>query len=93
VHPLQLIESVARLIRELESLYHGLPQDLEWSYDGDQLWVLQLRPITTLKPIWTRKIAAEVIPGVIRPLTWSINRPLTCGVWGEIFTLVLGKGS
>jgi pyruvate,water dikinase len=36
---------------------------------------------------------AEVIPGVIRPLTWSINRPLTCGVWGEIFTLVLGKGS
>ncbi len=91
--PLQLIESVARLTRELESLYHGLPQDLEWSYDGDQLWVLQLRPITTLKPIWTRKIAAEVIPGVIRPLTWSINRPLTCGVWGEIFTLVLGKGS
>ena len=44
-------------------------------------------------PIWTRKIAAEVIPGVIHPLTWSINRPLTCGVWGEIFTLVLGDAS
>ncbi len=40
--------------------------------------------------MWTRKIAAEVIPGVIHPLTWSINRPLTCGVWGELFTLVLG---
>ena len=40
-------------------------------------------------PIWTRKIAAEVIPGVIRPLTWSINRPLTCGVWGDLFTTVL----
>jgi pyruvate,water dikinase len=52
--------------------------------------VLQSRPITTLLPIWTRKIAAEVIPGVIHPLTWSINRPLTCGVWGEFFTLVLG---
>ncbi|MFO0173611.1 MAG: pyruvate phosphate dikinase PEP/pyruvate-binding protein, partial [Aphanizomenon sp.] len=40
---------------------------------------------------WTRKIAAEVIPGVIHPLTWSINSPLTCGVWGEIFTIVLGE--
>ncbi|MFP4008616.1 MAG: PEP-utilizing enzyme, partial [Spirulinaceae cyanobacterium] len=29
--------------------------------------------------------------GAIRPLTWSINRPLTCGVWGEIFTVVLGQ--
>ncbi|HEY9864128.1 MAG TPA: PEP-utilizing enzyme, partial [Candidatus Obscuribacterales bacterium] len=48
---------------------------------------------TNLYPIWTRTIAAEVIPGVIPPLTWSINRPLTCGVWGEIFTLVLGKKS
>jgi pyruvate, water dikinase len=55
------------------------------------LWLLQARSITTLHPIWTRKIAAEVIPGIIRPLTWSINRPLTCGVWGEIFSLVLGK--
>ncbi|MEO1593072.1 MAG: PEP-utilizing enzyme, partial [Cyanobacteria bacterium J06632_22] len=55
-----------------------------------QLWVLQSRPVTTLRPIWTRKIAAEVIPGAIRPLTWAINRPLTCGVWGDIFTIVLG---
>ena len=67
----------------------GIPQDIEWSFDGQQLWVLQSRPITTLLPIWTRKIAAEVIPGVIRPLTWSINRPLTCGVWGDLFTTVL----
>ncbi len=89
--PPYLIETVARLARELESVFHGIPQDIEWTYDGQQLWLLQARSITTLQPIWTRKIAAEVIPGVIRPLTWSINRPLTCGVWGEIFSLVLGK--
>lgn len=89
--PRSLIESVARLARELEDLFHGIPQDIEWTYDGDQLWLLQARAIATLQPIWTRKIAAEVIPGVIRPLPWSINRPLTCGVWGEIFGLVLGK--
>ena len=89
--PTSLVEEVAILTRELESLWHGLPQDIEWSYASGQLWLLQARRITTLAPIWTRRIAAEVIPGVIRPLTWSINRPLTCGVWGEIFTIVLGE--
>ncbi|MGK7890205.1 MAG: glycerol-3-phosphate acyltransferase [Leptolyngbyaceae cyanobacterium] len=89
--PPRLLQHVAYLVRHIEDHYHGIPQDMEWSYDGHSLWVLQSRPITTLVPIWTRKIAAEVIPGFIRPLTWSINRPLTCGVWGEIFTLVLGE--
>lgn len=88
--PPSLVEEVARLTRQLESRYHGIPQDVEWTYDGEQLWILQTRPIVTGLPIWTRKIAAEVIPGKIRPLTWSINRPLTCGVWGEIFRIVLG---
>ncbi|MFW9262574.1 glycerol-3-phosphate acyltransferase [Nostoc sp. CALU 546] len=88
--PQGLIKQVAYLAYRLEKRYHGTPQDIEWSYDGQTLWVLQSRPITTLLPMWTRKIAAEVIPGVIHPLTWSINRPLTCGVWGELFTLVLG---
>ena len=88
--PQALIKQVVYLVRRLEKQYHGLPQDIEWTYDSQNLWVLQSRPITTLLPIWTRKIAAEVIPGVIQPLTWSINRPLTCGVWGYFFTLVLG---
>jgi len=88
--PPRILERVAYLVRHLENRYHGIPQDMEWSYDGKILWLLQCRPITNLTPIWTRKIAAEVIPGCIRPLTWSINRPLTCGVWGDIFTIVLG---
>jgi len=89
--PPQLLREVARLAREVEARYHGVPQDIEWSYDGRTLWLLQARPVTTLLPIWTRKIAAEVLPGVIRPLTWSINQPLTCGVWGSLFTVVLGR--
>ena len=89
--PTELLESVALIAKELEELFQGIPQDIEWTYDGEKLWLLQTRSITTLQPIWTRKIAAEVIPGLIKPLTWSINKPLTCGVWGEIFHLVLGK--
>ncbi|MGD1953264.1 MAG: PEP/pyruvate-binding domain-containing protein, partial [Leptolyngbyaceae cyanobacterium] len=87
----RLIQQIAYLTRHLEQQFGDIPQDVEWTYDGQQIWVLQSRPITTLIPLWTRKIAAEVIPGVIHPLTWSINQPLTCGVWGDLFTLVLGK--
>ena len=89
--PHEIVESAAILAREMEDLFEGIPQDIEWTYDGNKLWLLQVRPITTMQPIWTRRIAAEVIPGKIRPLTWSINQPLTCGVWGKIFTIVLGS--
>ncbi|MBE9066745.1 glycerol-3-phosphate acyltransferase [Leptolyngbya cf. ectocarpi LEGE 11479] len=89
--PSRLIQQIAYLTRHLECRFGDIPQDVEWTYDGEQIWVLQSRPITTLVPLWTRKIAAEVIPGVIRPLTWSINQPLTCGVWGDLFTIVLGQ--
>lgn len=89
--PHQVIREVAIIAREIERLYYGIPQDIEWIYDGKIIWIVQQRPITTLQPIWTRKIAQEVIPGCIYPLVWSINHPLTCKVWGDIFTLVLGE--
>ncbi|NJM00064.1 MAG: pyruvate phosphate dikinase PEP/pyruvate-binding protein [Synechococcaceae cyanobacterium SM2_3_2] len=89
--PVAVLEELVALTQELEARFHGIPQDIEWIWDGHHLTLLQCRPITSLQPIWTRTIAAEVIPGAIRPLTWSINRPLTCGVWGELFTLVLEK--
>ncbi|WP_445243464.1 MULTISPECIES: glycerol-3-phosphate acyltransferase [unclassified Microcoleus] len=85
-----IIAELAKQAQAIEAFFHGIPQDIEWSWDGEKVWILQSRPITNLQPFWTRTIAAEVIPGAIRPLTWSINRPLTCGVWGEIFKVVLG---
>jgi pyruvate,water dikinase len=85
------LDQLRTLALQIEEIFENTPQDIEWTWDGRRIWILQARPITTLLPVWTRTIAAEVIPGAIRPLTWSLNRPLTCGVWGEIFTLVLGR--
>ncbi|MEG3844593.1 glycerol-3-phosphate acyltransferase, partial [Microcoleus sp. herbarium14] len=84
-----IVTELVKVAQAIEAFFHGIPQDIEWSWDGEKIWILQSRPITNLQPFWTRTIAAEVIPGAIRPLTWSINRPLTCGVWGEIFKVVL----
>lgn len=41
------VVEVARLARDIESHY-GRPQDVEWAFHGDRLYVLQARPITAL---------------------------------------------
>ncbi len=38
--------ALAALGRDVESLF-GRPQDIEWAIAGDDIWVLQARPITT----------------------------------------------
>jgi pyruvate,water dikinase len=40
------ITRLAAVGRELEGAFGG-PQDIEWAYVGDDLFVLQSRPITT----------------------------------------------
>ncbi len=86
--PQAILTEVALLAREIENLYYGVPQDIEWTHDGKQLWLLKTQPIKSLQPIWSNKIAAQIIPGTMKPLTWSINRTLVCRVWAEIFTLI-----
>lgn len=49
-------EPFARMARELEKVF-GTPQDAEWAFDGETVWLLQTRPITTIKRparVWTR---------------------------------------
>ena len=88
--PPGIIKQVAILVRRLEERYQGVPLDVEWSYDGRTLWVLQARPISTLMPVWTRRLVTEFIPGTLHPLSWSINRPLMSSVCGGLLALVLG---
>ncbi|WP_394831449.1 hypothetical protein LVJ94_33545 [Pendulispora rubella] len=62
----------------------GCPQDVEWAIDAEgKIYVLQARPITTLKtppePTGTRRVfdntnIVESYPGVTTPLTFSFVR-------------------
>ncbi len=38
---------VARLALEVQRHHHGIPQDVEWTFDDTALWLVQARPITT----------------------------------------------
>ena len=77
----------------------GCPQDIEWAIDGDQLYLLQSRPITTLVAwnpltgewndslsgdyVWSRNNFGEARPDVMSPFTFSISDE----VWSEISIL------
>ena len=55
--------------------------DIEWAYDGRDLYLLQMRDITTLNRhnVYSNHISREMLPGVIKPLIGSVNVPLVGG--------------
>jgi pyruvate,water dikinase len=71
---------------------YGAAVDLEWVYDGRQVYWVQLREITTIKNLnlYSHRIPREMLPGMIKPLIWSINIPLVGGVWKQLLTELIG---
>jgi pyruvate,water dikinase len=53
------IVALAKVGKMIEDLYK-FPQDIEWAREGKQLFILQTRPITTLKPKDTGKILRKI---------------------------------
>jgi len=79
------VRHIARLARR--------PVDAEWAFDGERVYWLQYRGITALRnaDVFSNRIAREQLPGLIKPLVWSINIPVVCGAWKTIFLQLLGK--
>ncbi len=67
--------------------------DLEWVYDGKQIYWLQMRKITAQHSgkIYSNRISKEMIPGLIKPLVWSVAIPVHSHHWSQIIQRVLGK--
>lgn len=65
------LSKVATLLREVDEV-SGFPQDIEWGIVGEDLHLLQARPVTRIPPRWTRDESAERFPDVITPLTWDM---------------------
>ncbi|MBN2537275.1 hypothetical protein JXB37_03250, partial [candidate division WOR-3 bacterium] len=68
------------------------PADLEWVWDGERLWWVQLRPITAIDnvTIYSNRISREFLPGMIKPLVWSVNIPLVNAAWIRLFDELVG---
>jgi pyruvate,water dikinase len=82
----EAIEAALELEREF-----GDPQDVEWAHDGERLYIVQSRPITTVSMegdddgfdtkigsdhAFTTAGIAESLPGVLPPLQWTTAAPL-----------------
>ncbi|MBH0208408.1 MAG: hypothetical protein HP495_07815, partial [Nitrospira sp.] len=70
---------LAQIAKEIERTF-GQPADIEWAFDTEQLWILQARPITTVRPTpdltnddceWSRTNFKETLPELPSPLSLS----------------------
>jgi pyruvate,water dikinase len=80
----QVLELARLLLRASWAFGEGQnPQDLEWAYDGERFWVLQVRPVTRVphwtfpgvagQPvIWSNANVRDVIPGIPSVLGWNV---------------------
>lgn len=57
------IAQLARQARQIEA-WAGKPQDIEWAFAGDELFILQSRDITTLADTGSTLFTPQVIEGV-----------------------------
>jgi phosphohistidine swiveling domain-containing protein len=65
------MQALAGLLNRVEDHY-GYPQDVEWAFEGERLYLLQARPITRLPERWTRDESAERFPNPVSHLCWEL---------------------
>jgi phosphohistidine swiveling domain-containing protein len=89
--PLSLAEQV---VTETSSIAKTLKSsiDLEWAWNGKELYWLQVRAITTLNKhnIYSNHMSKEMLPGMIKPLIWSVNIPMKSKVFVQFMDEMLG---
>jgi pyruvate,water dikinase len=84
----QIIEETSKISEKLNSHV-----DLEWVFDGEKLYWLQVREITTLaqRNVYSNNISKELLPGMIKPLISTINIPMVCSMWVRLLNEMVGK--
>jgi len=88
--PPELMDEVVSYTREIEKKY-GRAADLEWVFDGKDLCFVQVRGIIFHDiSIYSNRISREVLPGIIKPLVWSVNVPVVNGAWTRILKRLTG---
>lgn len=89
--PPQVVREAARLALHAEELF-GAPQDVEWGWDGETMWLLQSRPMTALADleVYSDTFSAEVWPGLIKPLVFDVGDVAVNRAWGRMLTAVAG---
>lgn len=86
----QILE-LTQTAKDIEKAFSG-PQDIEFAFEADTLYILQTRPITTLpknRIVWDNSNIVESYPGLTLPLTDSFIRKMYAAVYRQ-FSGILG---
>jgi phosphohistidine swiveling domain-containing protein len=88
---LELVRQVSTQTQKISKTFKR-EVDLEWVFDGKDLYWVQMRDITAVAraDIYSNKIAKEMTPGMLKPLNWSVVVPIKSGVVLNMITQVIG---
>jgi len=90
--PIEVAQQVVDLVRQIAQTFKR-DVDIEWVFDGDKVNIVQMRDITSLSQVevYSSRIAKDMLPGMIKPLVWSLNVPMINSVWVGLLTEMIGK--
>ena len=90
--PLDLAKKIVHGTRTIARQFKA-NVDLEWAWNGRELYWLQMREITSLNrpKVYSNHMAKEMLPGMIKPLIWSVNIPLKSAVFVRFLNEMLGE--
>lgn len=85
-------------IREIDDVltvvedHYGSPQDVEFTYCNERLYLLQTRPVTAVRQpldtLWDNSNIIESYPGITMPLTFSFIQKMYQGVYVQLVRLL-----
>lgn len=88
------LEELRAALDQLSEAFNG-PQDIEFAWSNDVMYLLQTRPITAIKNrvnenriIWDNSNIVESYPGVTTPLTFSYIRSAYQNVYQQLAKLM-----
>ncbi len=87
----QQLSTITGCMARLQT-HFGRPQDAEFAFVGEEFFLLQSRPITTVigeRIVWDNSNIVESYPGITLPLTYSFIEKMYAAVYRQ-FSLVLG---
>ena len=87
----KIIKKVARVTHTIYRKYNR-HVDIEWVYDGKKIFFVQLRNITGTSEVnvYSNKMAQEMLPGMIKPLVWSVNINMVNSTWIGLLSRITG---
>jgi pyruvate,water dikinase len=88
----RVLDEVARTTFRLRERVGG-ELDLEWVHDGRRLHWVQLRSLTGLTQLdrYSNAFSQEFLPGMIKPLVWSVNVPINARAWTRLLGELTGR--